>query len=231
MKIAVLSDIHANLQALEAVLRDCGAQHVDTFWLLGDYVDYGADNKKVLSLIESMPVAYAIAGNHDACLFMPEVSVSHTPHGQISYLHTKEALHSDPESFQWLYSISATPKKRIPDQNILLVHGTPEDPYWGKFTPESSSKSLFTAMEQEKINVMFMGHSHVSFLLTQGGRLIINPGSVGQPRNGCPHAQYVIWEDGAVTFRNVPYEIEKAALAIRAAGLPEYLWQRLFMGC
>lgn len=230
MRIAVLSDIHANLQALQAVVRDCETQQIDEFWLLGDYVDYGADNTAVLSLLAALPVSYAVAGNHDACLFLPEVPASQTPHGYASYLHTKKIAESNPGLFQWLRGIAATPQIKLSEPGIMLVHGTPDNPYWGKFTPESSARTLFTAMEQDNIDVMFMGHSHIRFLLTQGGRMIINPGSVGQPRNGCPYAQYAIWEDGTVMFRQIPYAVDEAAAAIRAAGLPEYLWKRLYQG-
>lgn len=230
MRVAVLSDIHANLQALDSVLDDCASQKVDRFWMLGDYVDYGASCGEVLKRVASLHAEHAISGNHDACLFLDSVRPSATPHGKLSYEYTKNEVRRSPEATTFLRPLAETPIKMIAEQSILLVHGTPQDPYWGKFSAEDDPGSLVTAMREAGADTMFMGHSHVQFMLTRDGKTIINPGSVGQPRNGCPDAQYVIWEEGQVTFRRVSYAIKAAAAEIRAAGLPEYLWKRLFIG-
>ena len=85
-------------------------------------------------------------------------------------------------------------------------------------------------MEKRDVRLLLVGHSHKSFLLIKNGRRIINPGSVGQPRDGFPEASYAILDGESVTFRRVSYDIDQAALAIKEAGLPEYLWQRLYQG-
>jgi putative phosphoesterase len=232
MRVAVLSDIHANIQALEAVLRDCETQLVDMFWLLGDYVDYGAAAQPVVKMLEALNTQYVISGNHDACLYLPDVRPSATPHGKQSFLYTKQRVESNPDAFLWLENIADTPMMMIPDTGIMLVHGTVNDPYWGKFTcdDDEQAESIFKDMEKQDVDLLFLGHSHVSFKLTKANRVIINPGSVGQPRNGISDAQYAIFEDGDIEFRCVPYDIEAAAADIRAARLPDYLWQRLFLG-
>ena len=230
MKIAVLSDIHANLQALKAVLRDSEAQRVDEYWLLGDYVDYGASAKETVSLLSSIGARHIIAGNHDACLYDPYVRCSATPHGKKSYEYTKRVVEDDPQSFEWLKSIAHVPSALITEEKTLLIHGTPADPYWGKIQPGDDMDILFEEMERRNVDRMLIGHSHVSFMLTHQGRTIINPGSVGQPRNGCPDAAYAILEGDAVTFRRVKYDVGAAADEIKKAGLPEYLWQRLYIG-
>jgi putative phosphoesterase len=230
MKTAVFADIHANIQALEAVLRDCEIQGIDKFWLLGDYVDYGAEAFRVIQVLMSLNAEHIISGNHDACLFNNSVRNSNTPHGKLSYLYTKNLAEAAVGKFEWLRNISHIPQKLILNKRILLVHGTPRDPYWGKFTPDCNSEILFEYMSANNIEIMFMGHSHISFKLTKGGMSIINPGSVGQPRNGNPSAQYAIFENDTVIFRSIKYDIEAAAQDIYRAGLPEYLAQRLFKG-
>jgi putative phosphoesterase len=230
MKVAILSDVHANLQALTAVLRDCESRRVDEYWLLGDYVDYGASAAEVVALLSSLGAKHIISGNHDACLFDCGVRSSVTPHGQKSYIYTKQLVEKSPRTSKWLQSVADTPMLRIEGQKTLLVHGTPTDPYWGKYLPGDDNAALFAEMERLDVSLMTVGHSHVSFMLTQAGRTIINPGSVGQPRNGDPCAQYAILDDNEIVFSHVPYDIDGAANAIRNAGLPDYLWQRLYVG-
>lgn len=230
MKTAVLSDIHANIHALEAVLKDCEEQGADRFWLLGDYIDYGACPIETVQRIESLDIEYMIAGNHDACLYLDSVRSSATPHGRKAYEYTREIVFENREIFRMVEALADRPLLHLPEHKTLLVHGTPGDPYWGKFRAEEDPGYLFDAMEERDVRLMLMGHSHMSFLLMRDGRRIVNPGSVGQPRDGCPDASYVILDGGAVTFRRVEYDIDRAADAIRRADLPEYLRERLYKG-
>lgn len=230
MKTAVLSDIHANIQALEAVLKDCKEQETDSFWLLGDYVDYGACPIETIRRIESLNVEYMISGNHDACLYLDSVRSSATPHGRKAYEYTKKVVLENRELFKMIEYVADRPYLYLPEHKTILVHGTPGDPYWGKFQPGEDPGYLFDAMEQQDARLMLMGHSHISFLLMKNGRRIINPGSVGQPRDGCSEASYVILDGDAVIFRRVKYDIDSAADAIRRADLPEYLRERLYKG-
>lgn len=230
MKTAVLSDIHANAQALTAVLKDCEKQGVERVWMLGDYVDYGADPGQVMELIANTGAEHMIAGNHDGCQYLHKVRPSATEHGKLAYEYTKEIIEKNRVQFRLLEKISRVPEKYIKQKKILLIHGTPEDPYWGKFRPDENSQHLFQYMEKSNIELMLMGHSHIGFLIRQNGRMILNPGSVGQPRDGCPKASYAILDDDSVIFRRISYDIDGAADAIKRAGLPEYLWKRLYIG-
>jgi len=230
MKIAVLSDIHSNTQALKAVLGDCQKQHIDEYWLLGDHVDYCAGTVETVKILSDLKAKYIISGNHDACLFDENVRSSDTPHGIKSFEYTKKIVSKHKVVSDWLKTFAHIPMLHISDKKTLLVHGTPFDPYWGKFTPGDDIGAMFSEMERLDVQIMLTGHSHKSYLLTQNGRKIINPGSVGQPRNGDSGAQYVILEDDSVTFKSVPYDIESTAAEIKNADLPEYLWQRLYIG-
>ncbi len=230
VKTAVLSDIHANIQALDAVLKDCREQGAERFWMLGDYIDYGGSPLETMARLESLNIEQMIAGNHDACLYLDTVRSSATPHGRKAYEFTRSVVRKNKRQFRMLETIAQKPVAYVPECRTLLVHGTPEDPYWGKFQMGEDPDDLFRVMEERDVNVMMMGHSHVSGMLMKSGRKIINPGSVGQPRDGCPAASYVILEKDTVTFRRVSYDIDAAAEAIRQAGLPEYLWKRLYQG-
>lgn len=233
MRTAVLSDIHGNLQALSAVLEDCQRQGADRFWLLGDYVDYGASSQACVAVLEKLDAEYVIAGNHDACLYLPFVRRSRTPHGKQAYAYTKGLVEQRPEAFSWLENIVKTPMLCLPDKHLMLVHGTPSDPYWGRFLPEENLEEMLTEMEHAGVRFLFLGHSHKSFVIVRNGKMIVNPGSVGQPRDGFPTASYAIvegTEELSVTLRRVPYDVDTAACGIRTARLPEYLWQRLYQG-
>lgn len=112
----------------------------------------------------------------------------------------------------------------------MLVHGTISDPYWGKLLPEQNVEEVFSDMERADVRLLLAGHSHRSFLIARNGRRIVNPGSVGQPRDGFPEASYAILDGESIVFRRVGYDVDQAAQTIRQAGLPEYLWQRLYQG-
>ena len=230
MRTAVLSDIHANIQALEAVLRDCEEQETDSFWMLGDYIDYGGSPVETVQRLETLDIRHMVAGNHDACLYLDSVRTSATPHGRKAYEFTSSVVRGNRQQFRMIEAAARCPVTYISECGTILVHGTPDDPYWGKFRAGDDPDRLFCAMEERDARLMLMGHSHTSFLLMRGGRRIINPGSVGQPRDGCPKASYVILDGDTVIFRRVKYDIDGAADAIRRAGLPKYLWQRLYTG-
>lgn len=230
MKIAVLSDIHANLPALLAVLEDCKKQNIERFWLLGDYVDYGVSARETVALLEQLEPEHVIAGNHDACLYLSSVRSSQTPHGKQSFSFTKDLIEKEPEAFLWLKKIVENPVIHLKHEKIMLVHGTISDPYWGKLLPEQNVEEVFSDMERADVRLLLAGHSHRSFLIARNGRRIVNPGSVGQPRDGFLEASYAILDGESIVFRRVGYDVDQAAQTIRQAGLPEYLWQRLYQG-
>jgi len=232
MKTAILSDIHANLQALQAVLEDCEKQNAEKYWLLGDYVDYGANPIECIELLSRLgdKIEYAIGGNHDIqffdslafkCLWRGESTVTD---------YTGRIIEENPEAFEWLEEVAKRPLAFIFERQTILVHGKLTDPYWGRFKPENDEDLLFKSMELQGIKFLFCGHSHKSLILTKDNRTIINPGSVGQPRNYIPKAQYAIMEGDNVELRQIDYDIDAAVAAVRKAGLPENLCEMLYSG-
>lgn len=229
MKIAILSDIHANIYALDSVLEEVYSKGAEEFWVLGDIVDYGVFPNEVIDCMKHLKITHWVGGNHDASLFDEFVRKSKTPHGQEAYLYTEQKLSL--ESKEWLEEFSKQQYDIVKEYSCYLVHGIPSDPYWGKFKQEDSIEELFADVPME-CNCILLGHSHVQFELvdSSGKYRVVNPGSVGQPRNGFAEAQYALFDGSAFQLNRVSYEVEKMASAILEAGLPKYLADRLFIG-
>jgi len=235
----ILSDIHANLEALQAVLADAPESY-DHILCLGDLVGYGADPNAVVEWI-SVNATVVIRGNHDkACTGFDDLE-NYNPAARSSAIWTRTAL--TPESRDYLEKL---PRGPMSYEGLDLVHGSHAD----------EDEYLVSARDAEMLKPMlgsslsFFGHTHVQggFVLTGGkGRRIlpnipvrlqrgsdylVNPGSVGQPRDGNPLAAYAIYrgENVTVEYRRVAYDIRTAARKILTAGLPEFLAARLFEG-
>ena len=243
MRYAVLSDVHGNLEALEAVLRDARRGRLDACLCLGDTVGYGPDPNECVARIRSLggPV---IAGNHDlAAAGMLDPS-AFTPLARAAIEWTRDVLTH--ETRAWLATLPA----RLDDPAFLAVHGSPRDPIEEYIIDLPTSLAIFTA---HAFSLCLVGHSHVpgAFILQADGavsarrlpvgrgvrlaraaRYIVNVGSVGQPRDRDSRAAYALWsvEDGAVAIRRVPYDVDAARRKIVAGGLPQYLADRLAWG-
>ncbi len=241
MKIAIVSDIHGNLAALEAVLTD--ATGCDVVWNLGDTVGYGPDPVGCLDRMSTVAAEYTIVGNHDlACVGDLDV----TQFNLVARLATSWTMNQLDRAHQ--DAIRSLPETVV-SNDVTLAHGSPRSPVWEYIISEEVAIANFGAFHT---SVCFVGHTHVaasahmeeegnvSFERTRQGQLldvsrhrwIINPGSVGQPRDGDPRAAYAVLDndEGTVEMRRVPYPIETTQQAIVAAGLPEILATRLALG-
>jgi predicted phosphodiesterase len=242
MRIAVISDVHSNLVALDAVLADAGA--VDGVWHLGDVVGYGPDPDAVVDRLSSIG-ASGVRGNHDAAACGGTEIEWFNPDARSAMEWTREVISGRTRA--WLTGL---PERREV-AGFTLVHGSGRDPIWEYVTSSSVAEASLAAMEtRHGIN----GHTHVPVAyLVDGdavgrvgpepgtnvvsldvgrGRLLLNPGSVGQPRDGDPRASYLILdtEAGSARWRRVAYDIAAVATAMRAAGLPRRLSERLEHG-
>jgi diadenosine tetraphosphatase ApaH/serine/threonine PP2A family protein phosphatase len=239
MRIAVLSDIHSNLVALDAVLAHAGT--LDGVWHLGDVVGYGPDPDGVVARLADVG-AVGVRGNHDAAaLGGPEIEWFN-PEARAAVEWTARAI--SPATRDWL---SALPERHVVG-GVTLVHGSPRDP----LREYVSSVDIAQANLAVLATTMGLhGHTHVPVAFaaegdrtlvdtagdgttwTGGGRRsLVNPGSVGQPRDGDPRSSYLVLDPEAatVTWHRVGYDIPSVQAAIRAAGLPSRLADRLAFG-
>jgi diadenosine tetraphosphatase ApaH/serine/threonine PP2A family protein phosphatase len=241
MQTLVISDIHANLTALEAVLADAGL--VDAVWCLGDLVGYGPDPNECIDRIRELPNLQCIMGNHDAAAVGSiEVEVFN-PEARKTVLWTQERLTQANKDF-----LCNLPE-RIDLDYITLVHGSPFRPVWEYLLDTRSATISFEFFETP---YCFVGHTHlpVSYLLpddrttaqlivpehatsmTLAPRAILNPGSVGQPRDHDPRAAYAILDlsDYTCIWRRVEYDIASVQQRMRQDDLPERHITRLSAG-
>lgn len=242
MRVALLSDVHGNLPALEAVIADVERTAIDAVWVLGDTVGYGADPNAVVERLRQLG-ALAVLGNHDAAAIGRVGTDGFNPVAATAVRWTAGVLAE--EAAAWLAGL---PEVRQ-EGEVLLCHGTLRDPLWEYLFSEEAAHAHF-ALQRTPVSVV--GHTHVPLVLTDdgtrvaarrppvgerlelpaSGRICLNPGSVGQPRDGDPRAAYAVFDlaEGWFELRRVPYPVAVAQARVRAAGLPEVLAARLALG-
>lgn len=241
MRVAVISDVHANLHALEAVLAAIEPERPDELWCLGDVVGYGPQPSRCCAIVAAH-VDVGLVGNHDLGVVGGVDLDEFSPDAADAARWTAEELDDDARD----YLVSLSPSAETPSAS--LFHGSPRDPVWEYVL---SDESALAAIELASRPIVLVGHSHVALAvgiedeLTGGlapegteielgpeARWLFNPGSVGQPRDGDPRAAWLLLDVGRrrASFRRVPYDIERTQREIRAAGLPESLAARLAEG-
>ena len=237
---AVLGDIHANLDALEAVLADCREQGVTDYLCTGDVVGYNARPHECLEIVRNLgcPV---VMGNHDHYVSSQQNLDDFNPHAAAVIQWTRGQLSA--EEMDYLKGLPFV----LTRMGIALVHATMDSPEgFGYVFDHLQAEADFI---HQKTPLCFHGHTHCpmiyekqiaavyridaqDFRLPIGRKYFINVGSVGQPRDGDPRAAYLLYDPmaRAIRFRRVPYDIAAAQAKIRAAGLPERLAERLSLG-
>jgi diadenosine tetraphosphatase ApaH/serine/threonine PP2A family protein phosphatase len=239
MRLAVLSDIHANLAALDAVRDD--VSDVQEVWVLGDIVGYGPHPNEVIARLQEMG-ARSVMGNHDGAA-IGEVDVGwFNPDAARAIRWTAEVIDANSRAY-----LATLPEVRR-EAELTAVHGSPRDPTWEYITDTEVAGANFASFDTR---LCLHGHTHVPIIFraddgqvraeraTPGatvsletGRLLANPGSVGQPRDGDPAASYLIVDVEARTaeFRRVSYDVSATQRAMHQAGLPPRLAERLSYG-
>jgi diadenosine tetraphosphatase ApaH/serine/threonine PP2A family protein phosphatase len=240
MRVAVISDVHANYHALEAALNDVDAARVDAVWCLGDTVGYGPRPNECCDVVKDR-AAYCLVGNHDLVV-LGELTVSEfNDEAAVAAVWTAEVL--TPESRAFLARLK--PFGEV--EGVDLFHASARDPVWEYvLTEEAAAATLKLTSAQ----LVLVGHSHVALAIaadngqvsggparggskvTLDGRRLLNPGSVGQPRDGDPRAAWLLldFEERFAEFRRVPYSIERTQAEMRERGLPQALAARLERG-
>ena len=226
-RAAFVSDIHSNLEALEAVLGRTGGAEL---FCLGDLVGYGADPNGVVDRLREMG-ARAVLGNHDAAVLSGDTSWFNA-RAAAAARWTSET-HSE-ENGEYLRRLPQELRTELGGVPLYLTHGSPDDNL-REYVEQETHTGLFPRyLDKLGARVVGLGHTHRPFVWRGDRGLVFNPGSVGQPRDGDPRAAYAVaeFEGGRadVQLRRVEYDVERAAAKIREAGLPEALAARLFEG-
>ena len=231
MLIALISDIHSNLEALEAVWDEI--RDADAFLCMGDLVGYGASPNEVVEFVRKQMerrTFLCVRGNHDNAIAFG-ADWAFNPYARQAVRWHQWVMRS--ENLEFLRQLPV--RQLFTDdtgRSYLLIHGSPRAPldeYLFPWLPESEFKEVLSYVRQDDLLV---GHTHVPMLKEIDGKRIINPGSVGQPRDGDWRASYALidTETGEVTFHRVEYDVEESARKIIEAGLPRFLAERLFEG-
>jgi len=239
MRYLVLSDIHSNLAALEAVLAEAG--EVDQVWCLGDLVGYGPDPNECVERIRSLP-HLCVVGNHDWGTLGKLDLNDFNAYARRACLWNREQLSA--ENKEYLDSLD----ELIVEGDFTLVHGSPRSPIWEYVMSPDEAAHSFAFFDTP---YCFVGHTHVPGMFVEGSascqavpvqedrpvplgreRMIINPGGVGQPRDGDPRAAYLILDTDSmvIVHHRVEYPIEVTQEKMRKAGLPGRLIDRLDYG-
>jgi predicted phosphodiesterase len=242
MKVAIVSDIHGNRHAFEAVLEAVAASDAVELWCLGDLVGYGGEPNACVELARKH-AAVCLAGNHDLAAIGALPLADFSRGAGIAVQWTQEVLSPDNRAF--LAGLSPEGQ----EESVGLFHASPRDPVW-EYVLSTLLAEL--CMDRQRQRVGLIGHSHValSFARFDGqlasggpcrdgteldladGEWLLNPGSVGQPRDSDPRAAWVLLDTVGWTasYRRTPYDVAGAAAAIRAARLPDSLAERLEYG-
>jgi diadenosine tetraphosphatase ApaH/serine/threonine PP2A family protein phosphatase len=241
MRVLVLSDVHGNLPALQAVLLDAGP--FDQVWCLGDVVGYGPNPNECIRLLRDQPNLVCLLGNHDAAVSGLIPLHTFNLDAKTSVQWTRMAL--EPDNRRWLESL---PEVQVVGQ-FTLSHGSPRNPIWEYLLDPSTASVSFDHFETD---FCLVGHTHmpVQYTFTSSHRparwsippagqstllqprAILNPGSVGQPRDHDPRTACAILDTEALTWqlRRIPYDVTRVQEDILAAGLPERHAYRLAEG-
>jgi putative phosphoesterase len=245
MRLALISDVHSNFHALEQVLARLDQERVDLILNLGDLVGYNAHPNECVEMLQR-PDVLNLAGNHDLALLNMELAQYFNIIAYQAIIWARENVR--PEYVEFIQNLPLTRD----GENFVACHGTPSSPdsyinyhFQGKKVLKMLNKGL-------GLRVCFFGHTHRralwykdirgkvalqpimpgKILLEPKWHYLLNPGSVGQPRDGNPEAAYAIFdsEEFSIEYRSVPYDVAAAQQSILKAGLPEYLAERLALG-
>jgi putative phosphoesterase len=218
MRILLLADVHSNWSALQAIAA--AEPDFDACLFLGDLVDYGTDPVPCIDWARRH-VTHAVRGNHDHAVAqrVPPRSGS----GLRRLAAVARPLHwglLDPHRTKYLARLPLTRRLELGGRSFYLVHATPRDPMDEYLTDDAAAWT--TRLEQVDADFICVGHSHVAFDLPLPRGRVLNPGSVGQPRDGDPRAAYAVVEDGRVELRRVAYDIDATLRQMRSLGVEDW---------
>jgi diadenosine tetraphosphatase ApaH/serine/threonine PP2A family protein phosphatase len=253
MKYAIISDIHGNLDALTTVIKHAKEKGADGFICLGDIIGYGAEPNECIAAIQDLECKYCVMGNHDLYASSEQVTMYFNQVARKAIEWTRNQLTDD--NLAWVRSLPYIEH----DEDFTVVHSSPHN--YDDFNYIMSAREAFLAFSVLKNNLCFIGHSHTPLMVVEGekcsdpdnpyghkhpifhsisgkvklsryGRVIINVGSVGQPRDHDKRASFCIYDNDKkeLKLHRVSYDIESASKKILEAGLPPFLAERIKAG-
>lgn len=202
MKILIISDLHGNAEALGAL-----HESYDELWVLGDLVNYGPDPRRVVQAVREL-ATLVVRGNHDHAVAHgvdPRCAPPFRAMAAATQRYTMEILAEEDKAY--LRELPLTQAVVRDERRFLLCHATPTDPLFA-YCPLESPEWRREA-ETIDADLILVGHTHLPFVKHIGNRIVINPGSLGQPKHGGPQGSYAVWQDGGVTLHTVPYPVER----------------------
>ena len=224
MRLAVLADVHANLPALEAVLRDVDSLSPAGIWVAGDLVGYNPWPNEVLQILRDRRMK-AIRGNHDRAALAGDT----THFNELAAAAVRwTRIQLTPGSVTYLKDLEDRTRATMPEGTVAMYHGSPRDDDEYVY-PSAADESV---VRKAGAPFVILGHTHLPMALSFRSGVLVNPGSVGQPRDGDPRASYALLEvaAGTVEFRRVEYDIAETQRRMRELNLPGMLADRLSFG-
>lgn len=212
MKIVIISDLHGNSEALRAL-----PERGDELWVLGDLVGYGPEPCEVVDEVRA-GASLVVRGNHDHAAADPagrRWRPRYREAAEATSRHAASVLGEDRLGYLGGLPLRAEAERR--GTRFSLAHATPSDPLYGRCESDEGWAEEVGPLEAD---IVLVGHTHLPSIRRIGGRLLVNPGSLGQPKSGRPAACYAVWQDGRIELRSFDYPVEETVGRLRALGLP-----------
>lgn len=219
MKILVLSDIHGNLAALDAV-----TERADLVFCLGDLVNYGPYPRLCMERIRGLANTVVVRGNHDNAIGRNMdcgCSVKYQELSNAGQVFTRAVLNTEEKDY--LGNLPVTSLIERAGTKFLISHGSPGGDLYKYLRPDVPDGQWESELKDVAADVVFLGHTHLPMVRMIRGVTVVNPGSVGQPRDGIPRASYAIWEDGRIEIKRVHYDIEATIKGLQGTNIPPHL--------
>jgi putative phosphoesterase len=229
LRIVVISDIHSNLVAFQAVIASL--PNYDHLLFLGDLVGYGPEPNEVIKQLQQLKPSSALMGNHDYAVATGDAT-GFSPHAEVAVEWTRR--HIRPQNLAYLSSLLTSARMELGNTRMALFHGSPRDPLSEYIFPGITDQLAMKVIQSAGAPLVLLGHTHVPMVYSFEREMLANPGSVGQPRDGDPRAAFAVLtlSEGRFSFEitRVEYDVNSVASKIIEAGLPEFLANRLYAG-
>jgi|ERR1022692_218791 protein phosphatase len=214
LKIVIITDLHGNSEALR-----CLPEAYDDLWVLGDLVNYGPDPATVVDFVKAKSTI-TVRGNHDHSIGYevdPRCGARYQKMAETARQYTASVLNKNQKEF--LRELPLHVDLQRQDKRFYLCHAKPSAPLYG-YCPEDSDDWI-REVDSVPADVLLVGHTHTPFIRRIGDRVVVNPGSLGQPKTGKPEACYAVWQDGTFELKSFSYPVDETVGKLQALSFPQ----------